>query len=210
MFTIASGIQSFCIGFTFWGTRTILINQVGVSNWWNRSRGVPLRPRTDLTPSKDERMRASCISGAFTGASQSLVFRGPRFVIPGTIMFTLYGWLGQHAYNYLDQWNSDEIDREAENRRKQKEREGQNQGQEKEEDGWFRKWLTETRLLKKITPEEYQNMMTEKLIAVEADIAIIEEKIEELRQKQKELDEKAQTEKAQTMAKESTEQQKKN
>lgn len=79
----------------------------------------------------------------------------------------------------------------------------------KKEDGWFRKWLTEKRLLQKITPEEYQNMMTEKLIGVEADIAIIEEKIEELRKKQKELDEQAQAEKAQTVVSENTEEQKK-
>ena len=89
-----------------------------------------------------------------------------------------------------------------------KEQEGQNKNPEKE-DGWFRKWLTEKRLLQKITPEEYQNMMTEKLIGVEADIAIIEEKIEELRKKQKELDEQAQAEKAQTVVSENTEEQKK-
>lgn len=211
LFTIASGLQCFGIGFTYWGARTVLLNKDGLTNWWNRTRGVPLRPRTDLTPSESDRMRASCFSGAFTGVSLGLLYRGPKNVIPGTIMFTLYGFVGQYTYNYLDRWNSDEIRNEVENKRQEQARKEESKPEEKAEPGWFRKMIEKSQILKKITPEEYQEMMTEKLIGVEADIAIIEEKIEDLRQKQRKLDEEAEAEhKARIQAKENAQGQEKN
>lgn len=47
-----------------------------------------------------------------------------------------------------------------------------------EEDSWFRsKWSP----LKKLTDQEYIDMMEEKILRVEADIALIDERITELK-----------------------------
>lgn len=52
-----------------------------------------------------------------------------------------------------------------------------------ENDSWFRsKWNP----LKKLTDQEYIDMMLEKVLRVEADIALIDDRIAELRQKSRE------------------------
>ncbi|KAF2252179.1 hypothetical protein BU26DRAFT_516867 [Trematosphaeria pertusa] len=186
IFSLASGGQWFAIATTFWGVRTAILNQTGLLNWWNLTRGAPLHPRHDLNPSREDRVRASTISGAITGFSLGFLFRGPRNVIPGTIMFTLFGWGGQHAYNYLDKRNSDVI---------RKEQEMREQGEVKEQLNWLQrvaksKWSP----MSILTDEEYERMMNEKLLAVEAEIALIDEKIEGLRKKQNDMEAQKQKE----------------
>jgi hypothetical protein len=68
--------------------------------------------RTDLTPTTSDKVKISSLSGGLTGAVLGMVFRGPRNVIPGTIMFTLFGFVGQHGYNALDRRNTVEIKRQ--------------------------------------------------------------------------------------------------
>lgn len=101
-------------------------------------------------------------------------------------MFTLFGWGGQHAYNYLDKRNSDVI---------RKEQEMREQGEVKEQLNWLQrvaksKWSP----MSILTDEEYERMMNEKLLAVEAEIALIDEKIEGLRKKQNDMEAQKQKE----------------
>ncbi|KAH7139316.1 hypothetical protein B0J11DRAFT_392746, partial [Dendryphion nanum] len=178
LFAIFSGIQCFAIGTTYWGTRTTLLNQDGLANWWNSTRGIPLSPRNDQSPSHSDKIRASTISGAFTGASLGILMRGPQNVIPGTIMFTLFGYGGQHAYDILDRWNSKEVQKEAV-RRVQVEKDRR---EGKEEENWLQriaksKWSPLTEL----TDDQYADYLGEKLLAIEASIAVIDDKIEVLR-----------------------------
>jgi len=91
-------------------------------------------------------------------------------------MFTLFGFGGQHAYNFLDRRNSEEV-----RRREVLREEG------KTDETWLQrvaksKWSP----VKVLSDEEYKRMMQEKLLGVEASIALIDERIEELRKKQME------------------------
>ncbi|OAL05510.1 hypothetical protein IQ06DRAFT_289658 [Phaeosphaeriaceae sp. SRC1lsM3a] len=169
LFAIFSGAQCFAIGTTFWATRTAILNHAGVSNWWNVTRGAPLQPRDDLNPTLSDRVRASTIAGAFTGFSLGLLLRGPKNVIPGTIMFTLFGWSGQHGYNYLDKRNSAELKEQAQPDYKPKGSLMQRIAQSK--------WSP----MSVLTDEQYEEMLQERLLKVEAEIAIIDERIDGIR-----------------------------
>jgi hypothetical protein len=139
-------------------------------NWWNISRGAPLHPRDDLNPTLSDKVRASAMAGAFTGFSLGFLLRGPRNVIPGTIMFTLFGWTGQHGYNYLDQRNSQELREKAQLKAR---------GEDKPKDNLMQrfaksKWSPMTVL----TDEQYEELLQERLLQVEAELAMIDERIE--------------------------------
>jgi hypothetical protein len=173
-----------------------ILNRTGLLNWWNITRGAPVYPRDDLNPSLSDKVRASTMAGGLTGFNLGLLFRGPRNVIPGTIMFSLFGWLGQHGYNYLDARNSSDLQQQAVLKEK---------GEDKPKESFMykiakSKWSP----MSVLSDEEYVNMMQEKMLRVEADIAVIDDKIEAFRkkavelegqQKMKEMQEQAQVQK---------------
>jgi hypothetical protein len=134
--------------------------------------------RTDLTPTTSDKVKISSLSGGLTGAVLGLVFRGPRNVIPGTIMFTLFGFVGQHGYNVLDRRNTVEIKRQE-----VLQKEG------KQDPNWMQriaksKWVP----MSVLSDEEYEKMLEEKLLGVEASIALVDERIEEWRVRQREIE----------------------
>ncbi|KAF2126552.1 hypothetical protein P153DRAFT_369243 [Dothidotthia symphoricarpi CBS 119687] len=180
LFAIVSGAQWFAIGSTFWGIRTALLNRTGLQNWWYSTRGAPLLTRSDLHPSPSDKVRASTISGALTGFNLGFLFRGPRNVIPGTIMFTLYGWAGQHGYNFLDMRNSRGLEQQAQ----MKER-GEDRPRETLVHRFAKsKWSP----MSVLSDEEYVRMMQEKVLKVEAEIAMIDDRIEGFRKRAGELE----------------------
>ncbi|KAF2851554.1 hypothetical protein T440DRAFT_394520 [Plenodomus tracheiphilus IPT5] len=173
LFSLVSGAQWSIIGTTFWGARTSILNSTGLSNWWKSTRAVPSQLSDDYTHTQDDKIRASAIAGAFTGSSLGLLFRGPRNVIPGTIMFTLFGWAGQHGYNYLDARNSTEIKQNAELKAK-----GEDRPKESLMHRFAKsKWSPMTVL----SDEEYERLMQEKMLYFEAQIAVIDDRIAEFR-----------------------------
>jgi len=178
LFSLASGAQWFAIGSTFWSVRSTILQRDGLQNWWYRTRGIPLIERQDLAPTPQDRVLASTIAGAFTGCSLGLVFRGPSNVIPGTIMFSLFGWAGQHGYQYLDQKKSAAV---------QEEREMRVAGAEKDN---FLQWMAKKSWspMTMLSTEEYDNLIEEKVLAVEAQISLIDDKIEALKKQQRELE----------------------
>lgn len=90
-------------------------------------------------------------------------------------MFTLFGWAGQHGYNFLDARNSAEIRDKIENRGPKANLMQRLAGS---------KWSPMTPL----SDEEYENMLQEKLLQVEAEIAIIDDRIAGYRRKAKEME----------------------
>lgn len=179
LFAVVSGAQWFAIGSTFWGIRTSMLNHAGLLNWWNAGRGAPLHPRNDLSPTSSDKLRASTIAGALTGSSLGLLFRGPRNVLPGTLMFSLFGFAGQHGYNYLDGRNSAGVEERADARER---------GEVKVKDNFMQriaksKWSP----MSVLTDEQYEEMMREKLLKFDAEIAILDDRIEGYRKKALEL-----------------------
>ncbi|KAF1834680.1 hypothetical protein BDW02DRAFT_579367 [Decorospora gaudefroyi] len=192
LFSIISGAQWFAIGATFWGIRTSMLNHAGLLNWWNLTRGAPLHPHYHLNPSPSDKVRASTVAGALTGFSLGFLFRGPRNVIPGTIMFGLFGWTGQHGYDYLDARNSRGLRAKAELRE---------MGEEKPKANFMHKFAkSKWSPMSVLSDEEYENMMQEKLLRVEAEIALIDDRIEAFRKKAVEMETQRKTEKVQELA----------
>ncbi|KAF2024079.1 hypothetical protein EK21DRAFT_118139 [Setomelanomma holmii] len=195
LFAIFSGAQCFAIGTTFWMMRTSILSHTGLLNWWNITRGAPVHVRDDLNPSLSDKVRASTIAGAFTGFSLGLLFRGPRNVIPGTIMFTLFGWSGQQGYNYLDKRNSHELREQAQLKA---------DGDLKQKDTLVQKIAkSKWSPMSVLTDEQYEEMLQEKLLKVEAEIAIIDERIEGVKRQasEAETERKLQEQQGQTQEK---------
>ena len=88
-------------------------------------------------------------------------------------MFSLFGYGGQRAYDFLDQRHTRQVAYEQEQREAKDEKLGL----------WGRslEWLADPKRkwspLTKLSDKEYEDMLQEKLIGVEADLAMIDEEI---------------------------------
>ena len=134
----------------------------------------------DLSPK--DRLTASTFAGGVTGGAVGGLIRGPRNIIPGTIMFTLFGFLGQTTYNTLDGRHSEQVAADiqavAEGKQKDTKR------------FWDRvadmKWSPLTAL----SDEDYGSMLKDKLLRVDAEIALLDEEVERLKGEERRLKEK--------------------
>jgi hypothetical protein len=94
--------------------------------------------------------------------SQLTLLGGPRNAIPGAIMFSLFGFLGQTASNYYDKTDMPISD-------------------EPQLNFWQRlaslKWMPVTVL----KDGEYEDMLRERQLKLEAEIALVDERIEALK-----------------------------
>lgn len=94
-------------------------------------------------------------------------------------MFTLYGWGGQRIYNYLDARNTKQLWERA-----QLDPEERNKPRGPLMQRFLQsKWSPVTPL----SDEQYENILREKILQVEAEIAIVDDRIEEFRKKAIEL-----------------------
>lgn len=82
-------------------------------------------------------------------------------MIPGAVVFSMVGFLGQSSYNAIERWRQENegrpsksiLQRMADSR-----------------------WIP----LRSLSDEEFRNILNEKLLAIEAEISILDEKIQEL------------------------------
>lgn len=117
-----------------------------------------LAQRVDVSPSRDN-LIATSTAGAFSGATAGLL-RGPKNILPGALVFSLLGLGGAALQNKLRSREQSE--------------------------SWFRKvvdgkWSPITR----ITNEDWERILEEKLLRVETEIAVLDNSIEELRKDKK-------------------------
>ena len=184
LFAIGAGIQWSALGSTFWGQSllrtSVLTVRKSLSHPINADPFVyHLATRATilygyyLSPSPKDRLTASTFAGGITGGTIGGLFRGPRNIIPGTIMFTLFGYLGQTAFNALDARHSEQVAIDI-----------QAAAQGKTNDGkrfWERiaemKWSP----LTAVSDEDYGHLLKEKLLRVEAEIALVDEEVDRLR-----------------------------
>ncbi|KAM4062156.1 Beta-ketoacyl synthase [Hirsutella rhossiliensis] len=99
-----------------------------------------------------DKITVSATAGSAAGAVAGLM-RGPAKILPAMIFWGVLGAGGQSVVNHFGSKPKGTGDKE----------------------GWLR-WIP----LKKLTDDEYMDMMNEKLLRVEADIALIDERIAEL------------------------------
>ncbi|CAF9918637.1 MAG: hypothetical protein ALECFALPRED_000772 [Alectoria fallacina] len=164
LFAIAAGIQWSALGSTFWATRATIIHTYYPS------------------PSQKDRLSASTVAGGITGGTIGGLFRGRRNVIPGTIMFTLFAYLGQTIYDVLDARHSEQVASDARAAAEGKRKDGKRFWERVAEMKWS--------LLTVVSDEDYDNMLKEKLLRVEAEIAMVDEEVERLRGEERRMKEK--------------------
>lgn len=97
------------------------------------------------------------------------ILGGRGHVIPGTIMWGLIGTGAQYLYAIADERHSENVQQLPANNGASK------------KGFWERAFRSEWSPVKRLTHEEYKRMLEERLLGVEADIALIDEEIEYLR-----------------------------
>ncbi|EPE35606.1 hypothetical protein GLAREA_11306 [Glarea lozoyensis ATCC 20868] len=147
IFALASGIQWFTLGTSFYASRSAILHS------WTKQ-----KPSQEITPS--DKIKASALAGSTAGAFGGLL-RGPKNIIPGILMFTLFGATGQYIFNVRSARQPDE--------------------EQPNNHSWLNsRWSP----MKVLSDTEYDEMLQEKLLKVNAQIAIIDENIAALREEE--------------------------
>ncbi|KAK6207920.1 hypothetical protein QIS74_13001 [Colletotrichum tabaci] len=139
LFALASGIQWFALGSSYWLSRTVVMSAWG----------------GEATLSNSSKVQASAVAGGTAGMVGGLI-RGPKNIIPGVLVFSLIGGTGQAFYNSVQ---------------------GRPEATEKRKSIFESSWSP----LKKLSDDEYRDMIEEKMLKIDAEIALIDDKIAELR-----------------------------
>ncbi|RFU34929.1 hypothetical protein B7463_g1413, partial [Scytalidium lignicola] len=143
LFALASGVQWFALGSTFTASRSLFLHSRGTER---------ASPR--------EKTYASTLAGGIAGSAGGFL-RGRGNIIPGAIMFAVFGAIGQTTYNIIDARN---LKRAAED--------------STPKSSWLNsRWSP----VKVLSDAEYERMLQEKLLRVNAEIALVDESIAALR-----------------------------
>ncbi|KAK2753172.1 hypothetical protein FQN54_007998 [Arachnomyces sp. PD_36] len=143
----------------------------GTSFWWLRSNINKFH--FNDKPTAQQRVYSSSIASGVSGGGVVWAISRGR-IIPGVVVFSILGYLGQSSYNILDEW---QLER------------GQNGPtkplmQRVAEHPWVP--------FKVLSDQQYREILDEKLLSVEAEICIVDEQLDELRKsKSSSTDEKA-------------------
>ncbi|KAJ5166007.1 hypothetical protein N7492_006303 [Penicillium capsulatum] len=129
----------------------------GSTYWWLRSNIIKHHFQGQASP--QERSYVSALCGGISGGVVTRLMGGR--LIPGLVIFSLLGYSGQSAFNRIDAWQMEKaqspskplLARIAES-----------------------KWIP----LRHLSDEEYRAILSEKLLGIEAEIALLDEKIADL------------------------------
>ncbi|KAJ5948667.1 hypothetical protein N7454_001974 [Penicillium verhagenii] len=129
----------------------------GSTFWWLRSNIIKSQFQDQASP--QERAYVSAFSGGISGGVVTRLMGGR--LIPGLVVFSLLGYCGQSAFNRLDTWQAERVQTPSK--------------------PFFQrmadsKWIP----LRNLSDDEYRGILSEKLLGIEAEIALLDEKIEEL------------------------------
>ncbi|KYK61850.1 hypothetical protein DCS_02994 [Drechmeria coniospora] len=135
---------------------------LGTSYWFARTVTIrALGGDEQLRPV--DRVQASAVAGSATGAIAGLM-RGPPKILPAMVLWGVFGAGGQLVANRINTRDSKPAN---------------------ERGSWLGgRWSP----LKKMSDGEYVQMMEEKILKVEADIALIDDRIAELRAEQSKVE----------------------
>ncbi|KAF4337376.1 hypothetical protein FBEOM_8760 [Fusarium beomiforme] len=136
---------------------------LGTSFWFTRSIVVKAWGGEERLKNGDKTI-ASAIAGTAAGSVGGLI-RGPKNILPAMFVWTTVGAGGQMIANRMAA-RKPKVDDENES--------------------FWTRWSP----LKKLTDQEYRDMMSEKMLRIDADIALIDDRIAELRKRAEEEDQK--------------------
>ncbi|KIW03722.1 uncharacterized protein PV09_05031 [Verruconis gallopava] len=143
---------------------------LGGTYWLFRS--SLLQTRVDDAADLRTRSYISAISGGLSAAVVGGVTRGRANILPGTVVGSLAGYAGQQAYSALDQRHTESIISSSS---------AGGSDEAKREPLWRR--ITESRFspVKRLSDQEYKKVLEDKLLRVEAEIAVLDDDIAALR-----------------------------
>ncbi|KAF2087905.1 hypothetical protein K490DRAFT_65185 [Saccharata proteae CBS 121410] len=166
VFALATSLQWGINGAAFWGARSVVLRNGRHQQRFGHKSFLGSSPNTQLE-------RASALAGGFTGViNASLFTRSMRDGIPGIIMGSILGYAGQKGYHYFDSWDDHSDEKNT-------------------KDTWFKR-LTNSKYspVKILSDQEYEEMLQEKLLRVETEIALLDDSITKLKLKQEQEREK--------------------
>ncbi|KAI6791123.1 hypothetical protein KC363_g2406 [Hortaea werneckii] len=137
---------------------------LGSCFWTCRSTFIQTR-RDPSALTTSELYQASGISGAVSGGLVALVTRGRRNVIPATLMWGLSGLVGQATYNAMYAKPAVVVEGPKET-------------------FWERMAKKSWTPIKYVTNDEYADMLREKMLKIDVEIAVLDDKIAELKKQQ--------------------------
>lgn len=146
---------------------------LGSTFWGTRTSILQAWKPAHQTQTPSDLVKATMLAGGITGGVVGALTRGRRNVLPGMLMFSLAGFAGQWVTNaYL----ASKVRRDAANG-------GQSQGflEGMTGKGWS--------LMKIMSNEEYAERLKTQQLAVDAEIAVLEDKIVALRKEQQQEEE---------------------
>ncbi|KAI1032807.1 hypothetical protein LB504_006473 [Fusarium proliferatum] len=150
-----SGFQWFTLGTSFWCKLSLKsCIAIGLTPQVTRSIIVKGWGGEERLKNGDKTI-ASAIAGTAAGSVGGLI-RGPKNILPAMFVFTIVGAGGQMIANRMAT-------------RKPKVHD--------EKESFWSRWSP----LKKLTDQEYRDMMSEKMLRIDADIALIDDRIAELK-----------------------------
>lgn len=94
---------------------------------------------------------------------------GSSRIIPATILFTTFGYIGQKGYNALDARHT----RQSE--------EAKAEGFVEKKSLWRRMANSKYSPMRVLSDEEYEKVLKEKLVRIDAEIALVDEDIKKIR-----------------------------
>ncbi|CUS07327.1 unnamed protein product [Tuber aestivum] len=160
-FAVLTGANTFALGWTYWAVRSTTCRAIRDAS----------PPGTAMIPR--DKVLVSGASGAIAGGFLGIILRKIPNAVPGAIVWGLVGLTGQYAYNVADARHTHEVI-------------GKLKNPEPNEGILDRAMRSKWSPVKRLTRKEYADMLKEKLLAVEADIAIANEEIEKLERQKKE------------------------
>ncbi|PPJ53049.1 hypothetical protein CBER1_11362 [Cercospora berteroae] len=146
----ATSLQTFGLGTVLTHTRLTIIRA------WTTD---------EHKPTPGELTAATALAGGLSGGSVGALFRGRRNIIPGAIMWSIFGATGQYMYN---SWSK-----------------APQQGETQRSGFWQRMSEKSWTPFKVLSNEEYAKMLEEKMLKVEVEISILDDKIAAMKEQQR-------------------------
>lgn len=168
--TIVGGFSGILVSRTpvlFAAASSIQWGILGTTFWGTRTALLSRYKTASIYPTPQEKAISTALAASLAGATGGIL-RGPKNVLPGFVVFGAVGYVGQRIYDAVDERKTEEMRLE----------EG---GKKKSEESWISsKWVP----WKKLTDDEYEGMLKERLLKVDAEIAILDDNLQALREQQ--------------------------
>ncbi|CAD6443976.1 0ddfb5fb-ad17-4faf-b27b-9d6a588b07a4 [Sclerotinia trifoliorum] len=140
---------------------------IGTTFWGTRTALLSHYRTARIYPTPQEKALSTTLAASLAGATGGIL-RGPKNVLPGFVVFASAGYVGQRIYDALDEKKMEEMRFEE-------------SGKKGNGETWINsRWVP----WKKLTDDEYEGMLKERLLKVDAEIAILDDKLQVLREQQ--------------------------